>query len=384
MNTSWDPWALALTAMFIGAGISALAALMYFRLRLSARIDSSIPDALAVALPALSEAGMVLDPQDKVVRATQEAQALGLIRNKKLRHSKLLALVEKTRSSKILGKARAKELSLTASLSDTKLQVMAKAVNLGAGFVLLLVEDLTEAQSLDATRRDFVANISHELKTPIGSIALLTEAIQSAIDDPKQLRKFTKSLEAESNRLIDLVQEIIELSKVQSADLSVTSTSVDLASILEEAVAQTKVLATKNQINVSLDAEKNLIVFGDRTLLTAAARNLIENAISYSDHGTPVQVSLKSRGKIAEIVVKDKGIGISPAEQDRIFERFYRVDQSRSRETGGTGLGLSITKNIIQKHFGQISVKSKINSGSSFRIRLPLANTLSTQEELTR
>jgi two-component system sensor histidine kinase SenX3 len=384
VSTTLDNWELALTAMFIGAGFTALAALMYFRLRLSNRVDSSIPDALAIALPALSEAGLVLDPQDRVVRATQEAHSLGLIKNKKLRHAKLLTLVEKTRSSKILGKARAKDLTLTASLSETKLHVKAKAVNLGAGFVMLLVEDLTEAQALEATRRDFVANISHELKTPIGSIVLLSEAIQSAIDDPRQLRKFTKSLEAEANRLGDLVQEIIELSKVQSADLSVTSTSVNLLGVLEEAIAQTKVLANKSQIEIELEAEKNVIVFGDRQLLTAAARNLIENAISYSDQGKPVKVSLRVRGKLAEIVVRDKGIGISALEQDRIFERFYRVDQSRSRKTGGTGLGLSITRNIIQKHFGQITVKSKINSGSSFRIRLPLAVSGSNQEDFLK
>jgi two-component system sensor histidine kinase SenX3 len=218
-----------------------------------------------------------------------------------------------------------------------------------------------------------VANISHELKTPIGAMSLLAEAIQSAAEDPKQVRKFAKSLETESTRLAQLVQDIIQLSRVQSAEVASSAAEVELATVVAEAADRNRVLANKKKIQLKISSSDGIRVFGDKELLTTAAKNLIENAISYSDTESPVSVSLRKKNGVAEIAIKDKGAGIAPEDLDRIFERFYRVDQSRSRETGGTGLGLSLVKNITQKHLGEVQVKSKVGVGSTFTIRIPLA-----------
>jgi two-component system sensor histidine kinase SenX3 len=204
-------------------------------------------------------------------------------------------------------------------------------------------------------------------------MSLLAEAIQSAADDPKQVRKFAKNLETESARLTHLVQDIIQLSRVQSADVAGSTQEVDLSLVVAEAVDRNRVQANKKKIQVKVSTSDKLRVFGDLELLTTAVKNLIENAISYSDNDTSVSVTLRKKNGVAEIAVKDKGAGIAPEDLERIFERFYRIDQSRSRATGGTGLGLSLVKNITQKHLGEIQVKSKVGSGSTFTLRLPLA-----------
>lgn len=332
-----------------------------------------IPDGITGALHALATAGLVLDVDNKIVRATRSAFALGLVRDQALVHPKLVALVDKARKAKKSSKARAKDFALASELGDTTIWVNSRAVHLGDGFVLLLVEDRTESHNLEETRRDFVANISHELKTPIGAMSLLAEAIQSAAEDPKQVRKFAKSLETESTRLAQLVQDIIQLSRVQSAEVASSAAEVELATVVAEAADRNRVLANKKKIQLKISSSDGIRVFGDKELLTTAAKNLIENAISYSDTESPVSVSLRKKNGVAEIAIKDKGAGIAPEDLDRIFERFYRVDQSRSRETGGTGLGLSLVKNITQKHLGEVQVKSKVGVGSTFTIRIPLA-----------
>lgn len=331
-----------------------------------------IPDAVTGALHALATAGLVLDVENKIVRATRSAFALGLVRDQVLVHPKLISLVDKARRAKKSSKARARDFALVSEIGDNTIWVTSRAVHLGDGFVLLLVEDRTDSHNLEETRRDFVANISHELKTPIGAISLLAEAMQSAADDPKQVRKFAKNLETESARLTQLVQDIIQLSRVQSADVAGSTQEVDLSLVVADAVDRNRVQANKKKILVKVSGTERLRVFGDSELLTTAVKNLIENAISYSDTNTMVAVTLKKKSGVAEIAVRDRGAGIAPEDLERIFERFYRIDQSRSRATGGTGLGLSLVKNITQKHLGEIQVKSKLGSGSTFTIRLPL------------
>jgi two-component system sensor histidine kinase SenX3 len=370
---SAELWSSVILAFLTGSFATGLIVWSTTKAQVAQQEAQVVPDGITGALHALATAGLVLDDANKIVRATRSSFALGLVKDQFLVHPKLLSLVEKARKVKKSSKARSKDFALASEIGDATLWVNARAVHLGEGFVLLLVDDKTESHNLEETRRDFVANISHELKTPIGAISLLAEAIQSASSDPKQVQKFAKNLELESARLAKLVQDIIQLSKVQSAEVAGSTKEVDLASVILDAVDRNRVQAKKKQIQLKISTTDGVMVFGDAELLTTAVKNLIDNAISYSDTDTQVSVGLKTKGGVAEISVKDKGAGIAEEDRDRIFERFYRVDQSRSRATGGTGLGLSLVKNIAQKHLGEVIVKSKVNQGSTFTLRLPLA-----------
>ncbi|MEY4560425.1 MAG: hypothetical protein RL460_402, partial [Actinomycetota bacterium] len=242
----------------------------------------------------------------------------------------------------------------------------------GGEYVMLLVDDRTESKQLEDTRRDFVANVSHELKTPIGAIGLLAEAIQGATDDSEMVKKFAESMQKESQRLANLVQELIQLSKVQGARVGENSSEVDLAAVITDAVDRNLLLAEQRNIRVVSNAEPGTVVLGDYEMLVTAVRNLIENAIVYSNPASQVGIGLKVVNGVAEIAVTDSGIGISESDQKRIFERFYRVDPSRSRETGGTGLGLSIVKHVAANHGGEVKLFSQPGVGSTFTLRLPI------------
>ncbi len=242
--------------------------------------------------------------------------------------------------------------------------------------VCLLLADVSEQRRLEAVRRDFVANVSHELKTPVGALTLLAEAIQDAADEPAAVARFAARIQHEGSRLAKLVGELMELSRVQGADPMPGATEVDVRSIVAEAIERTRLAAEQASIVVSASCTGGLRVRGNEAQLATAVANLVDNAIAYSGSGTRVAVSARpSRDDEArptvDISVTDQGIGIAEAERDRIFERFYRVDPARSRATGGTGLGLAIVRNIVTNHLGTISVWSSVGSGSTFTIRLP-------------
>ena len=242
--------------------------------------------------------------------------------------------------------------------------------------VCLLLADVSEQRRLEAVRRDFVANVSHELKTPVGALTLLAEAIQDAADEPQMVARFAARIQHEGSRLARLVGELMELSRVQGADPMPGATEVDVRSIIAEAIERTRLVAEQASIGVTVSCAPGLRVRGNEAQLATAVANLVDNAIAYSGSGTRVAVSARAtRDEEArptvEIAVTDQGIGIAEAERDRIFERFYRVDPARSRATGGTGLGLAIVKNIVTNHLGTVSVWSAVGSGSTFTIRLP-------------
>ena len=213
--------------------------------------------------------------------------------------------------------------------------------------------------------------MTHEIKTPIGAISLLSEAMEGALDDPAQMHKFAENLRREARRLSNLVTEIIQLSKVESADILATATPVNIAAVITEAVERTVVIAEAKSIDVDVKLPDDAHVMGDGELLTVAVKNLVENAIQYSDAGQKVGIGVRERKRKIDIVVSDHGVGIPTEEQSRVFERFYRVDASRDRTTGGTGLGLSLVKHIVQRHRGSVSLFSEPGVGSTFTIRLP-------------
>jgi two-component system sensor histidine kinase SenX3 len=333
-------------------------------------------DTVADLLDVLATAGLLLDSSNQAIRTTTGADVLGLLNGRNLAHPELYDLVSLARATKKPAEA---EIELSNSLGPS--WVRARAALLSDGNVLLTVADETESQRLEETRRDFVANISHELKTPIGAISLLSEALIDGSDDKELVKKFSADLFRESKRLASLVQDIIQLSRLQSADLVKTATPIDLAGVIAEAVERNQVLAERSGVKIAWENPATTIVLGDGEMLNMAVKNLIENAILYSDEGGQVGVGLREDQGTAQISVTDNGVGIEPEHVERIFERFYRADPSRSRATGGTGLGLAIVKHVANNHRGDIQVFSKPGFGSTFTLRLPIYDSESLMNE---
>ncbi len=247
--------------------------------------------------------------------------------------------------------------------------------------MLVLAEDKTEAKRVETIRRDFTVNVSHELKTPVGAIGLLAETLQDAADDPDAVRHFAGRMSQESKRLSQLVQEIIELSRLQLQGSEHPDDVVAISGVIEEATDRARVVAQGRNITISVGGDQDAYVYGDHNLLVTAVRNLVDNAVAYSPEHTTVGVGVKRVGELVEISVVDQGIGISPEQQSRIFERFYRADPARSRATGGTGLGLSIVKHVAADHGGDISVWSREGKGSTFTLRIPAVGEQDTDTE---
>ena len=364
---------------FVGGALIAWALLREVRRDKQDNDASSQPaDSASDLLDVLASAGILLNGSNTVVRSTKNAQALGLIQSRMLAHDSLIDLVN---SARVADGPCEVELELSTGLQSEPVWVSARAVHLAEGNVLLTVEDETEAKRLEETRRDFVANISHELKTPIGAISLLSEALVDAAEDPKMVKKFSTDLIKESKRLANLVQEIIQLSRLQSTDVIKNAQVLDLRNVILEAIERNSVLAERRAIRISADAPAGIFVLGDQEMLTVAVKNLIENAITYSDEGKQVGIGLRKKHGVAAIAVTDNGIGMTPEQQERVFERFYRADASRSRQTGGTGLGLAIVKHVSATHLGDVQVFSKPGVGSTFTLRLPVASVPAEEED---
>lgn len=238
-------------------------------------------------------------------------------------------------------------------------------------FAVVFVHDQSDYARMEATRRDFVANVSHELKTPVGAMALLAEALLASADDSDTVRRFAEKVLIEANRLGDMVAELIELSRLQGAERLPNVTQVDVDTVVFEAISRHKVAADNADIDVRTDAPSGLRVLGDQTLLVTALANLVSNAIAYSPRGSLVSISRRRRGENIEIAVTDRGIGIALEDQERVFERFFRGDKARSRATGGSGLGLAIVKHVAANHNGSIGVWSKPGTGSTFTLSIP-------------
>jgi two-component system sensor histidine kinase SenX3 len=249
--------------------------------------------------------------------------------------------------------------------------VLGEVRPLGDGFTVVEAVDHSDAVRLEATRRDFVANVSHELKTPVGAIALLTEAVLDAADDAEEVRRFGGKILRESTRLGQLVTELIALSRLQGAERLPDLNVVEVDAVVREALGRTSLSAESVKITVTTDAASGLLVEGDRTLLVTALSNLLENAIAYSTAGSPVSISRRLVDGQVEIAVTDRGIGIAEEDQQRVFERFYRADKARSRATGGTGLGLAIVKHVAANHGGSVGLWSRQGTGSTFTLRIP-------------
>lgn len=266
--------------------------------------------------------------------------------------------------------------------------VLGEVRPLGDEFTVIDASDESDAVRLEATRRDFVANVSHELKTPVGAMALLAEAVLDAADDPHEVRRFGTKILNEANRLGTLVTELIALSRLQGAERLPALATVEVDKVVHEALGRCRLAAESANIRITVDPPSGLLLNGDATLLVTALSNLLDNAVSYSPPGSPVSVSRRLENGFVEIAVTDRGLGIAPEHQERVFERFFRVDPARSRVTGGTGLGLAIVKHVAANHGGDVQLWSRPGTGSTFTLRIPahpdspqhVSHTLSTPE----
>lgn len=330
-----------------------------------------VPPGVAAVLQVLRSSAVLLDPSDAVVKASPAAHAMGLVRGQRLVPEELTGIARQVRRD---GEIRQVEFELPRGpLGTDTLAVSVRVAPLGSQLVLVLVEDRTEARRVDAVRRDFVANVSHELKTPVGALALLAEAVLSASDDPDAVRRFAGRMQKESHRLTNLVQDLIDLSRVQGDDPLAKAVPVELGEVVGAARERVAEVAGARSIEIVAAGADGVRVLGDLGQLTTAVGNLVENAVNYSPDHTKVAVSVRVEGELAEVSVTDQGVGIPDQDLNRIFERFYRVDPARSRITGGTGLGLAIVKHIAATHGGDVSVWSVEGAGSTFTLRLPLS-----------
>lgn len=334
--------------------------------------EPELDEGVLAVLSVLRQAAVVTTTTGGVVRASAAAHAWGLVRDERVVHEEVRALLQLVGRD---GEIRDAELELPRGpLGTGTVLLQLRAAPLGIRHLLLLADDRTEARRVEATRRDFVVNVSHELKTPVGALALLSETVEEAADDPEAVRRFAARIRTEATRLSSLVQEIIELSRLQVADPLGEVRPVQLDGVVDEALDRARTGAAAKDIVLESGGDHGAQVWGDHDLLVTAVRNLLDNAIAYSDRGTRIAVATTVRDDqgLVELAVVDQGIGIAPEVQDRLFERFYRVDEARSRDTGGTGLGLSIVKHIAADHGGEVTVWSEPGQGSTFTVRLPL------------
>ncbi|WP_246001456.1 sensor histidine kinase [Allorhizocola rhizosphaerae] len=334
------------------------------------------------SLDSLRVGVVLLDASDGVVMANPSARAMGLLRagaqpGQVVAHPILRTLAGQVRHT---GIRREVEMDLPRPPGEP-LGVHLRAVAIGGGMICIEAADVTESHRVERVRRDFVANVSHELKTPIGALQLLAEGLLDATDpdapgadpatDVAASRRFAERIQRESTRLGQLVTELMELSRLQGAERLPDPEPVSVDWVIADALDRTRTAAMAKRIELVVVGTKGLTIFGNDKQFATAVGNLVENAVAYSHTGSAVIVSAVAEDDRVDISVSDQGIGIAPQDLDRVFERFYRADQARSRETGGTGLGLAIVKHIATNHGGRVDVRSRLGGGSTFTLRLP-------------
>ncbi|VXB94631.1 Phosphate regulon sensor protein PhoR [Microbacterium sp. 8M] len=368
-----DSTLLALLALglgvVIGAGIAAMiVAAMRARTAAELQASSELPDGLTDVLAAMDDAACAVDPSGLVTAASSAASRFGIGVGATLDNPELRQLVRAVREGG--SETATLRLARGGRNLDPRL-VAARASRIGPRLSLLIIRDITEQERLEQMRTDFVANTSHELKTPVGAVSLLAEAIESAADDPAQVRAFATRIQAEAARLGQLTGRIMSLSRLQSSDGLGEFGAVAIDEVIATSVEAHAVQAASAGVELTRGGERGAWVRGDAQILIEAVGNLIANAIVYSPRGSRVGVGVRVDDGVVEISVSDQGIGIDEADRERIFERFYRADEARSRRTGGTGLGLSIVKHATQRHGGEVRLWSRPGRGSTFTMRLP-------------
>jgi two-component system sensor histidine kinase SenX3 len=366
---------VALLALVIGVGLGAglTPRILERRQRQAAEQAGITVSQMLEHIVSQSPVGIVVvDTYRDVVYTNDRARELGLVRDRLLDDRAWLA----AQQTLATGEGGAVDLSPRKRHNPGRsgLQVRGQVRLLtddDRRFAVVYVDDQSEHARMEATRRDFVANVSHELKTPVGAMGVLAEALLASADDPEMVRRFAEKMLTESHRLANMVGELIDLSRLQGAERLPDLEAVEVDTVVSEALSRYKVAADNADIAVTTDAPTGYRVYGDQPLLVTAIANLVSNAIAYSPNGSGVSISRRRRGHNIEIAVTDRGIGIAREDQERVFERFFRVDKARSRATGGTGLGLAIVKHVAANHNGSIRLWSQPGTGSTFTLSIP-------------
>jgi two-component system, OmpR family, sensor histidine kinase SenX3 len=358
---------LSIGALLIG-GTAFLAGRATARARETRPKGLTVADLMAAVVHSSPDGIAVLNGFGDVVLHNARAEELGVVRNNRV-DDRARRAAEMARGN---GGVISVDLSSLEVIKGRQPQAVHATVKvLTESFVVVDATDESESVRLEATRRDFVANVSHELKTPVGALALLAEAVLDAADDQEEVRRFSAKIMQEATRLGTLVTELIALSRLQGAEKLPELSRVEVDVVIDEAMGRSRLAAESAGIEIATDEPSGLEVEGDRTLLVTALSNLLDNAVAYSPPGSPVSVSRKLVDGFVEIAVTDRGIGIAEDQQTRVFERFYRVDKARSRATGGTGLGLAIVKHVANNHGGEVKLWSLPGTGSTFTLRIP-------------
>jgi two-component system sensor histidine kinase SenX3 len=359
----------ALLGAVLGAGVVLAWRVSDRQLHSQAAVEEpAVPAGIATVLGVLRSSALVVDEKDEVVKASAPAYSYGLVSGDQVAVQELADLIRQVRRD---GQIRETELVLARGRAIAPLHVTARVAPLSSRLVLALVEDRTRERRVESIRRDFVANVSHELKTPVGALNLLAEAVQEAADDPEAVTRFSGRMQTESARLTKLVQQIIELSRLQGDDPLEDPQSVDVDAIVSRSIDQSSIDAQSKGITVVHNGERGLQILGNGDEVALALGNLVANAVAYSPDDSTVVVGARTNEMMVDLTITDQGIGIPAEEIDRIFERFYRVDPARHRSTGGTGLGLSIVKHVAASHGGEVRVWSVEGQGSTFTFSLP-------------
>lgn len=366
-------WLVAVALGFglvIGVLMAALAVWAARRGERARRLATEqVPEGLGAVLGVLGSPAILVSASNLVLARSPSASSAVLVGDRV--HPSIAEVVDEVRAR---GERVSRELDLAGpARRDPIRHLSITAAQVGLRYVLVIAEDRTDSVRLDAVRRDFIANVSHELKTPIGAVSLLAEALDSAADDPAQVRKFAARLSTEAQRLARLTQDIIELSRVQGAGTVIEPELVSIDAVITAAIEQNHIVAEAKRVELLRGGTRGLTVLGHEATLLVAVHNLVLNAVQYSPEHSRVGIGVVGRADSVDIAITDHGPGIPEEEQDRIFERFFRSDPARSRQTGGTGLGLSIVKHAVANHGGQVSIWSRPGMGATFTIRLPRA-----------
>ena len=372
-----NPTALVLFAAAVGALLGAVVAVAILGRRPVAEKVAVVEPRISSVVEHLHAPAVLVGEHDEVLAASAVARSTGFVVGTRLGLASVLEAVRTARADN----SHQEMLVDQPSRRGAEPQTLSVHIVPLEGQLLVLADDHSEQQRFDATRRGFVANVTHELKTPIGAITLLADAIHGAADDEQSVRRFSGKLSAEAARLDQLVSQIIALSHLQSADPLRDGEVIDVEEVAESAVERATAFAQARDVRLTLRSASGCQVFGDPRQLGGAIGNLIENAIAYSDMGARVAVVVRRVGGPTggvQIAVSDNGIGISADDLPRVFERFYRVNYDRSRASGGTGLGLSIVKHVAEAHGGEVSAWSEPGEGSTFTITLPAAHETET------
>ncbi|MCR8671500.1 cell wall metabolism sensor histidine kinase WalK [Agrococcus sp. HG114] len=380
MDASWYVLLALLLGFAIGAlSVHLLGVAAQRGRQVMAIASEPIPDGVAAMVDVLESAGVVLDGSNQVLLASPGATTLDIVDGRTLRSHEILDAVRRVWRS---GEVEVLDLVHRRGRigTGTELHLRVRVAPLGNRFMLVLAADRTEELRLAGVRRDFVANVSHELKTPIGAIAVLAEAIEAAAEDPARVRSFAQRMQVEADRLGRMTKELIDLSRIQADDPLDRPERVGISGVIDAAIDRSRVLAEAKRMRIMPRVLDEAEVLGSTELITMAVQNLITNAVQYSPEATHVGVGVRVVDGIVEIAVTDKGVGIAPEDRERVFERFYRVDPARSRVTGGTGLGLSIVKHVAVSHGGEVTLWSRPGQGSTFTLRLPVAEKPARKE----